>query len=252
MGGPPEGRTATDLWANARGIYPPGRRGLQPPRSARADLGPASPRRSPRFELATALQGRITDKQPRNWQRLAWYALEPLVALRPLPMVELDVRLQSSVLNQAIARRLAEKWTAQAYRSEVTAAFNALITRLPAATEPWQSATLRGLHEGLQSNRQPAPESWKQTQEQLSAGASNTQRELIYSISVQFGDTTDQEKLIAIVRDVSRSADDRLHALADCLARPNENVAALVQQMCYTANPQVSLRRDSGLRLLRH
>ena len=113
---------------------------------------------------------RITDKQPRNWQRLAWYALEPLVASQPLGIVELDSTLQSSFLSQAIARRLAEKWTTDANRSEFAAAFDQLMIQLPAATESWQSATLQGLHEGLRSNRRPAPDSWKQAPESLSAG----------------------------------------------------------------------------------
>ncbi len=45
---------------------------------------------------------------------------------------------------------------------------------------------------------------------------------------MQFGDAAEEEKLIAIVRNRSSSIDDRLAALTDCLARPNEKVAALV------------------------
>ena len=37
-----------------------------------------------------------------------------------------------------------------------------------------------------------------------------------------------------------RSTDDRLRALADCLARPNENVAALVRQICNDTDPRIS------------
>jgi putative membrane-bound dehydrogenase-like protein len=195
---------------------------------------------APRFELAEALLGRITDQQPRNWQRLAWYALEPLVSSQPLRIVELDRSLQSSFLTQAIARRLAEKWTTTASRSEIATAFDQLVSQLPAATESWQSATLRGLQEGLRSNHRRAPDSWKQAQERLSGDAPIAQRDLISSISVQFGDAAEQDKLIAIVRSRARSTDDRLRALADCLARPNEKVAKLVRQMCYDADPQVS------------
>jgi putative membrane-bound dehydrogenase-like protein len=194
----------------------------------------------PRLELAVAVLGRVTDKQPRNWHRLAWYGLEPLVASRPLHVVELDGTLQSSFLTQSIAHRLAEKWVTQAHRSELTAAFDQLLGQLPAATEAWQTATLRGLCDGLRSNRRRPPEAWKQAQEKLSAGASTAQRDLMSSISVQFGDPAEQEKLIELARNPSRSTADRLRALAACLARPNEKVSALVWQMCYSTDPQLS------------
>ncbi len=110
LGGSADGRGATSVGKNARRICPFARKEDSSSRVQRELISVLHRLdKAPRLELAAALLDRITDKQPRNWQRLAWYALEPHVASQPLEMVELDRTLQSSLLSQAIARGLARK-----------------------------------------------------------------------------------------------------------------------------------------------
>ncbi|HTU24626.1 MAG TPA: hypothetical protein VMF30_04470, partial [Pirellulales bacterium] len=145
-----------------------------------------------------------------------------------------------------IAGRVAREWARHGDQQEVAGAFNELIAHLPEAGEACRAATLQGLKQGLRTNRRAAPPIWQTTQERLRAGASAEQAEQIRSLAARFGGADAQDELIEIVRG-NGPVDERLKALADCLARPNDKIAALVQRMCRDDDPQLSRAAILGL-----
>jgi putative membrane-bound dehydrogenase-like protein len=200
-----------------------------------------------RGAIAKTVLAGLTDSDPRNWQRLAWYALEPLVLEEPQQMVELDESLICSFLNMAIARRVAERWRTDRSNAAMSHAFDALVTHLPEATQSWQLAVLDGLREGLRGNRELPPDSWLSVAGQLSHGASDTQA-LVRSISAQFGEGHAQKELLAVLRDRRAGSDRRLQAMADCLARPDEEkLVPLLLELCSDPDHEVGRQAILGL-----
>jgi putative membrane-bound dehydrogenase-like protein len=196
-----------------------------------------------RLRLAEAVLPGMSNLQPRNWQRLCWYAIEPLIERQPEPMIELDKVAHGSLINFAIARRIAELWSGDPESPELGRAFESLLCALTTSGDDWRTATLQGVTEGLRACRGVSPPVWSRIRDQLLTDASPVDATLIALIAAQVGGLDSEQNLIAMARDRGLTTVQRLTALTGCLAQPNEAVQRLVLDL--SADPDPALRRKA-------
>lgn len=192
-----------------------------------------------RSEVGRILIPKLASTLPRNWQRLAWYGVEPTVAKDPVWAGTLNATIHVPFLNYAMSRRLAELTLADGAPSGLDEAIDKLLSALPAADHEIQAGSLRGFRDGLSGHRTSVPRVWPRIRDELSRSDSTEIRDLVYSIGAHFGDRVAQRELHRLMNDRSLPTERRRQAIADCAARPSEETRDVLLGLMGDADPAV-------------
>ncbi|MFO0012170.1 MAG: PVC-type heme-binding CxxCH protein [Planctomycetota bacterium] len=132
-----------------------------------------------RWEIAHALLRHEADSNDRNIPLMAWYGIEPLVAMDPKRALALANSSRIPSVNQYIVRRAAAD-------SEGLEALVAEMTRWPADQ---QKSTLEQILQSMEGRvNVPQPKSWTSAYEQLAKSDTSEIRDLALRTAVAFGD----------------------------------------------------------------
>lgn len=208
-----------------------------------------------RRELLPILLPKLHDGLPRDQQRLAWYALEPILLDDLTWSTEQSLRHRGTFLALAATRRLAEAWTDAQTKVDRAALIASIARLLEAEGEPKVvAARIVGLRDGAAGSEQPVPEAWiaalnaaaKSDSAEVRAATDSLAWELLYADRA-----SEPAVLLAVAISTAESptasAARRSAALTYCIARRGDAVLALLLRLSDDPDAALACRAIQGL-----
>ncbi len=179
-----------------------------------------------RWPLAEALAGHAEDAADDNLPLMIWYGVEPLPAADPGRAADLLTKARIGLVRQNLARRIASL-------AEGPRVLEPLVRLLASSQNAeMQRDVLRGMHEGLQGQRQmAAPAGWAAVYRKLRAGTEREVRETVLQLSVLFGDPQALAELRRVAADPKADEEARRGALQALVDRRTEGLLPLLRDL---------------------
>ncbi|XZE21513.1 PVC-type heme-binding CxxCH protein [Pirellulaceae bacterium SH449] len=183
-----------------------------------------------RWQVAAGLVQHKTDADDHNLPKMTWFAVEGLVASDPARGLVLASGSQIPLVTRHTARRLGD-----------AGQFDSLVEGLVRADSPQREQLLLGMRDAMDGRYDLAPpKAWKSLEEKLST-FSPRERDLVNSISQQFGDTETAKRMLAVLKDPDSPLEDRRKAIQLLAGQKRDELRRELRRLMN----QKELRRDA-------